>query len=121
MEATEARSWAIGDVIDLGRYPIAKTGAAPARLLIQDCRSQLKTRGACQLQGFMRQEAVQAVLREARALERLAHRTEAMHNGYFSEDQPALAADDPRRSQVRSAKRAIGWNQIGSRSPLRLL
>jgi alkylated DNA repair dioxygenase AlkB len=121
MDTTEARAWAISDVIDLGRYPIADTGAAAARLLVQDCRSQLQARGACQLQGFMRLEAVQAVLREASALESLAHHTEATHNVYFAEDQPALAADDPRRLQVRSAKRAVGWNQIGSRSPLRLL
>ena len=121
MDTTAARAWAIGDVIDLGRYPIAEPDATPARSLIQHCRSQLKARGACQLQGFMRPEAVAAVLREASTREGLAHRTEATHNAYFSKDKPALAADDPRRLQVRSAKRAIGWNQIGSQSPLRLL
>ena len=121
METTAARAWAIGDVIDLGRYPIADPNATPARLLIQDCRSQLKARGACQLEGFMRPEAVEAVLREASTLEGLAHRTEATHNVYFAEDQPGLPADDPRRLRVRSAKRALGWHQIGSRSPLRLL
>jgi alkylated DNA repair dioxygenase AlkB len=121
MDRTATRVWAIGDVIDLGRYPIAEPDAAQARSLIQDCRSQLKARGACQLEGFMRPQAVEAVLREASTLVGRAHRTEATHNVYFSKDQPALPADDPRRLQVRSAKRAIGWNQIGSRSPLRLL
>lgn len=69
----------------------------------------------------MRPDAVRAVLADALAAEGLAYRTEATHNAYFEDDDPGLPADDPRRLQVRSAKRAIGWNRIGPRSPLRPL
>ena len=69
----------------------------------------------------MRSAAVEAVLGEAAALERLAYRTETTHNAYFKADDPELEPDDPRRTRVRSAKRAIGWNHIGSGSALREL
>lgn len=121
METAAARVWAIGDIVDLGRYPIADLAAGPAQRLAGDCRRELAARGACQLPGFMRQEAVQAVLGEADALGHLAHRTEAAHNVYFTAAEPGLAAEDPRLLRVRSAKGAIGWNRIGPRSPLRLL
>ena len=121
MAAAAARVWAIGDIADLDRYPIAHLAAAPAQRLIEGCRRELTARGACQLPGFMSQEAVQAVLGEADALGHLVHRTEAAHNVYFTVGEPGLAADDPRRLQVHSAKGAIGWNRIGPQSPLRLL
>ena len=121
MATAAARVWAIADIVDLGRYPIAHLAAARARRLVEDCRRELAARGACQLPGFMRPEAVQAVVDEAGALGHLAHRTEAAHNVYFTETAPGLAAGDPRRWQVHSAKGAIGWNRIGPGSPLRRL
>jgi len=121
METAAARVWAIGDIVDLDRYPIADLAAARARRLVGDCRRELAARGACQLPGFMRQEAVQAVLGEAGALGHLVHRTEAAHNVYFTEGEPGRAAGDPRRLRVHSAKGAIGWNRIGRGSPLRRL
>ena len=121
MATAAARVWAIADIVDLGRYPIAHLAAARARRLVEDCRRELAARGACQLPGFMRPEAVQAVVDEAGALGHLAHRTEAAHNVYFTEAAPGLAAGDPRRWQVHSAKGAIGWNRIGPGSPLRRL
>jgi hypothetical protein len=120
MAAAAARVWAIGDIVDLGRYPIAHLAAARARRLVEDCRRELAARGACQLPGFMRPEAVQAVVGEAGALGHLVHRTQAAHNVYFTEAEPGLAAGDPRR-RVHSAKGAIGWNRIGRGPPLRRL
>jgi hypothetical protein len=121
MKATAGRTWAIEEIVDLDRYPIAELSAAPARQLVQRCRSELRSRGACQLEGFMRPDAVQAVVADARLLEGLAHRMESTHNAYFENDDPGLPADDPRRLRVRSSKGAIGWNRIGPQSPLRSL
>src|SRR5215470_7972556 len=56
MATAAARVWAIGDILDLDRYPIAHLAAARARRLVEDCRRELAARGACQLPGFMRQE-----------------------------------------------------------------
>jgi hypothetical protein len=121
METTAGRRWAIEEIVDLDRYPIASPEPNAAQHLVQRCRAELRAQGACQLEGFMRPDAVQAVLADALASERLAHRTEATHNAYFVDDDPELPADHPRRLRVRSAKRATGWNRIGPRSPLRAL
>jgi hypothetical protein len=121
MEAVPDPAWAIEDIVDLDRYPIASPVRDAARELGQRCRAELRAQGACQLEGFMRPDAVQAVLADARAQEGSAHATEATHNVYFEDDDPALPADHPRRQPVHSAKRAVGWNRVGPRSPLRAL
>lgn len=121
METTAESTWAIEDIVDLDRYPIAPPDGDAAQHLVQRCRAELRAKGACQLEGFMRPAAVRAVLADGRAAEGLAHGMEATHNAYFENDDPALPADHPRRLQVRSAKRAIGWNRVGPRSPLRPL
>lgn len=118
---TTGRTWAVEDIVDLDRYPIVPPDGDGAQNLVHRCRAELRAQGACQLEGFMRPDAVQAVLAEARVAEGFAHNTEATHNAYFEDDDPTLPADHPLRLQVRSAKRAIGWNRIGLRSPLRLL
>lgn len=118
---TTGRTWAVEDVVDLDRYPIVPPDGDGAQNLVHRCRAELRAQGACQLEGFMRPDAAQAVLAEARVAEGLAHNTEATHNAYFEDYDPTLPADHPLRLQVRSAKRAIGWNRIGLRSPLRLL
>ena len=46
MATAAARVWAIGDIVDLGRYPIAHLAAARARRLVEDCRRELAARGA---------------------------------------------------------------------------
>jgi len=121
MEMTAGRTWVIEEIVDLDRYPIASPEPGAAQHLVRRCRAELRAQGACQLEGFMRPDAVRAVLADALAAEGLAHRTEATHNAYFENDDPGLPADHPRRLRVRSAKRAIGWNRIGPRSPLRPL
>ena len=116
METAAARVWAIGDIVDLDRYPIADLAAARARRLVGDCRRELAARGACQLPGFMRQEAVQAVLGEAGALGHLVHRTEAAHNVYFTEGEPGRAAVDPGGCGcTRRKARSAGAGSAGDR------
>jgi hypothetical protein len=119
MATTE--TWSIADVVDLDRYPLDQPAADAARRVVERCRIALANDGACQLDGFMRPAAVEAVLDEARQLEPIAFQTEATHDVYFEGDDATLAADHPRRVAVRSAKRAIGWNRIGRHSPLSTL
>lgn len=75
MATAAERVWAIGDIVDLDRDPIAHLAGSRARRLVERCPRELAARGACQLPGFMREEAVQAVVGEAAALGHLAHRS----------------------------------------------
>lgn len=112
---------AIEQVIDLDRYPLGDLESERGRELVASCREALRATGACHLDGFVRPEAVTQILAEAERLAPEAFATDKRHNVYFREDDASLPADDPRRITVRSAKRAIAWDQIPPDSPLRSL
>jgi alkylated DNA repair dioxygenase AlkB len=110
----------IAEIVDLERYPIGE----PTELgspVIGRCRAELAEDGACQLDGFMRAAAVQAVLEEAEALSGKAFRTDAAHNAYFTKLTASTAGDDPRAVSLHSSKRALGYKYCGADSPLRIL
>jgi 2OG-Fe(II) oxygenase superfamily len=110
----------IGEIIDFARYPIREPSLFSGRV-VERCRTELAEDGACQLDGFMRPAATQAVLEEAEMLSGKAFRTEATHNAYFTEVDAGLTGEDPRAVSVRSSKRALGFNYCGAGSPLRIL
>ncbi len=106
-------------VVDLDHYPIDRLDGRAGAELVAACRNMLQTGGACQLPGFMRPQAVARLVTEADGLRPRAHRTDDTHNAYFEPTDVLLAADDARRQLQRSAKLTIGYDLIGSDSPLR--
>jgi hypothetical protein len=110
----------ITEIIDFERYPIGEAGRS-GRRVVERCRAELATDGACQLDGFMRPAAILAVLEEARTLSSEAFRTDAVHNAYFTELATGIPEDDPRRVKLHSSKRALGFRYCSASSPLRTL
>jgi hypothetical protein len=109
MAAETRTNWRIAGIINLDRYPIHDLRAGEGKRLVERCRTELAARGACQVDALIQPAAVRAVLEDAKALSHRTFRTEATHNHYFEEDE-GVAANDPRRTHVRSAKRALGWS-----------
>ena len=109
----------LAHAIDLGRYPIDDLDGPAGRALLSGCREELRALGACELEGFLRPEAVTAAVRSVAALQPLAFRTETTHNLEFSGREADLDADDPLRIQVRSAKGLVAYDQVPGGSPLR--
>lgn len=110
---------ALEAVIDLDRYPLHRLDSPEGQELIKRSRSMLDARGACQLHGFVRTEAVARLVAEAEALRADAHRTEDTHNIYFDEIDESLPEHDVRRRLERSAKLTVGYDRIPEDSPLR--
>jgi hypothetical protein len=110
----------IAEIIDVETYPITEPGR-PGSRVVERCRAALAEDGACQLDGFMRPAATQAVLAEAEMLSGKLFRTDATHNAYFTEVTAGLTGEDPRAVRVHSSKRALGFNHSGASSPLRIL
>jgi hypothetical protein len=110
---------ALAHAIDLERYPIDDLDRLAARTLVGRCREQLGRLGACELEGFLRADAVTDAVRSVRGLQSLAFRTETTHNLEFTGREADLDADDPLRIQVRSAKALLAYDQIQGNSPLR--
>jgi hypothetical protein len=110
----------IAEIIDFRKYPVGEL-AGPGGRVVEQCRAELAEDGACQLDGFMRPAAIQAVLDEATSLSGRAFRTDATHNVYFTEVTAGLGEEDPRGVTLHSAKWALGYRYCSASSPLRIL
>lgn len=107
------------EAVDVERYPIHDLDGADGRALVQRCQAELAELGACDLPGFLERSAVEQIVSEIPSWDATPFRTETTHNIEFSGREHELAADDPLRIQVRSAKQLIAYDQIPSSSPLR--
>jgi hypothetical protein len=85
-------------VVDLDRYPIHALDEPAGQKLTAACRAEIAGTGACNLQGFIRPDALDRLAREALALEQLAFRKDKIRNAYFTADDPSLPADHPLRA-----------------------
>lgn len=111
---------AIGEVLDLDRYPLDRLDSERGQLLVEACRAALRFEGACQLPGLVKPEAVQRLVAEALAKNPNAHRTDDTHNVYFEKVNADAPATDPTSHLEHSSKNAVGWDKIDEDSPLRI-
>jgi hypothetical protein len=108
------------DVIDLERYPVDRLDGPAGGRMLGAIRASLRARGACQLPGFLRREAVDRLVAEAIGKRDLAYRTDDVHNVYFEATGETLPPGDPRGLLQHSSKNAIAWDQIDAGSPVRI-
>ena len=85
-------------VLDLDRYPLHEPGSPAGRAFLEGCRRELEETGACNLQGFVRPNAVEALAAEARELAPLAYRKDTRRTAYFNRDEPERDPGHPRRT-----------------------
>ena len=113
---------ALQEIVDLDRYPIHRLDSPAGRALVDEARAALGAVGACDLPGFLRSEVMAAAVESALSVRGSAYRTEQTHDVEFS-GHPAesLAADDPRRVRIRSAKAGTAFDDIPADSPVRSL
>lgn len=112
---------AYADVVDLDTYPIHELDSERGREFVARCREQLATDGACVLPGFIRPEAVAAMVRVAGELADKAWSSDQTHTIYFEPVDESVPAEHPRARTVRSAKNGIAYDYIPADAPLRRL
>jgi hypothetical protein len=99
----------IGDVVDLERYPIEQLSSP----LVEHCRGTLRSQGALKLDGFVRPDAVEQMVADARAAASQGYANDATHNAYFDDEiDESLPEDHPRRILVRSAQKAVAMDLL---------
>lgn len=96
------------DLIDLDRYPILTHDTTRWRVLLDEGRTQIASRGACFLPGFVKREAVAALAAEAMRMAPLAY---GVHTGrelytYSEVPNPALPPDHCCDRKWRAAPRS---------------
>ena len=104
-------------IVDLKRYPILDLEAPEGRAVVEDCRRRFLETGLCLLPGFLRPEALSAMVEEARALSTGAHTTEKRSrlDGGGGSDP----STDPRATRARFG--AVAYDRLGAASQLRTL
>jgi hypothetical protein len=93
-------------IVDFERYELGHS-------LVDECRKSLHREGAVKLEGFVRPEAVERMVEDARALASRGYPNDATHNAYFDDEiDESLPADHPRRILVRSAQKAVAMDLL---------
>jgi hypothetical protein len=96
----------IAGIVDLDRYSLDDA-------LVEECREALRREGAVRLDGFVRPDAVERMVDDARALAGRGYPNDAAHNAYFDDEiDESLPEDHPRRILVRSAQKAVAMDLL---------
>ncbi len=106
------------DLINLDQYPIDRPGLAlDAR--IAAVQRDLAEDGCAVLPGFLTQAGVEAIAAEADENARFAHRTFNRTNAYFTEDDPALPTEHPKRRFFDRSNAFVPADNFKADGPLR--
>jgi hypothetical protein len=115
-----AASVDLAQIIDLGRYPIDPTGSA-AHQLRTEARRQLDETGVCILDGFLRAEAVQAVLSEIDPCVNQTYVSTTSSTVYLEPGSNVWPPGDPRRVEEITTVGTLAEDQLPGDSWLRRL
>ncbi len=105
----------LADVVDLTRHPLDDPGYR------DECRRAVDADGALVLRGFLRPEAVAALVAEAEHLRPLAYFSAHTHSVYLDPADRERPAGDARSRAVVSTKGAVTTDQVPQGSGLRVL
>jgi len=106
------------DFINLERYPIHREGAERDAILT-DVREDLARDGCAVLKGFLASEGIAALTREASSVADKGHKSFSRTNAYFTQDDPTLSGDDPRRQFFERSNAFIPADNFAKTGPLR--
>ena len=109
------------ELVDIERYPVTDIDSARARDVIAFHGAQLRERGVSVLPGFVRADAVAAMVDECDRLAVESHHQDTQGTPYLelpSEDWPA---GHPRVTWSRSSVHTIGYDQFPASSAIRQL
>lgn len=108
------------ELINLDRYPFHIEGA-PRDDVIAAVREDLARDGCAVIRDFLRPAGITALTREADAVAHLGHRSFNRTNAYFTQDDPTLSEDDPRRQFFERSNTFIPADNFMSEGPLRAI
>ncbi len=91
-----AGRWAIGDIVDLDRYPIDRPATDAYAQVLDDVRASLRADGCAVLADLVRPDALRAMSAEAEAIKPATHYSTTKINAYFgTEPDPSLPDHHP--------------------------
>jgi hypothetical protein len=107
------------DLLDLDRYPLHQPGSPAWTALVDKCRADLAKEGMFDLEGFVRQPAVERAITEIKpVMDTLSFVHRRAHNVYFRKEVPELAADHPALATVETISHTVCADQIANSVPV---
>src|SRR5271165_4950262 len=100
-------------ILDLDRYPIEHADSPEVARLVAACQAGLAATGMFNLDGFVRQEAIERAAAEI--LPRSAHGAythQRSHNVYFEKQLSGLPADHPALRQFQTIHHTLCDDQL---------
>ncbi|WP_281926588.1 HalD/BesD family halogenase [Roseibium album] len=98
--------------MDLVRYPIADLESGKGAAFLKACQDQMEEHGWCNLDGFVRPEALEALAGESNALLPCAEVLTIKRNIYQGAIDPTLPKDDPRRKEYTHVATQLADDQL---------
>ena len=98
LKLADAETGDISDIVNTELYPIHDSGHVQLRALIEHARAELAEDGCCLLKNFLRPQVLEQARQEGQALSGKTFYSVRKVNAYFTEDDPSLPQDDPRRT-----------------------
>lgn len=108
------------DLINLERYALNIPGAAYDEL-VEQIRAQLANDGCAVLRHFLSDQGLSALRSEVDAVSHCGHRSHNRTNPYFTQDDPDLPIDDPRRQFFERSNNFISADNFHIRGALRTI
>lgn len=88
---------------------------------IVECRARFEQDGVCVIPGFIRAEAIDALVAECDALAPIAHHSLSQSTPYLGPPDPTVPDGDPRSTMVDAGVAVVAYDQFPADSPLRSL
>ncbi len=107
-------------LINLDRYPIDAAGVSRDEAVIA-ARKELAKDGCAVLKGFLSEEGISAMVAEAETVAERAHRSFTRTNPYFTEDDPLLPKDHPKRQFFDRSNAFVPADNFTADGPLRTI
>ena len=107
------------DLVDLGRYPIDRPGSRAYDRMISDLRRDLDRDGCAVLPGFVHEDGLELLVREADEVAPQAHRSFNRTNAYFTKDDPRFGVGHPIRRFYDRSNAFVPADNFPAVGPLR--
>ncbi len=105
-------------LIDLEKFPIHHESPERNAVLAR-VREDLARDGCAVLKGFLTSDGVAALIKEADGVADSGHKSFSQTNAYFTQDDPKLPIDDPRRQFFDRSNAFIPADNFARHGPLR--
>ena len=102
------------ELVDLSRYPIDDLDNGDGAEFLAECQRSMDTHGWCNLDGFIRSDALDRLNDEANGLLPTAEVLHVKRNIYQGAIDPSLPEDDPRRKEFTHIAVQLADDQIPS-------